>query len=73
MISRFIGKPPYITKSDPAAARTAPILLPKFTLSLFCIKNYQIIINQHWLACKNIKLIVLLRRITKKLKYAILF
>lgn len=75
MISRFIGKPPYITKSYSRTCRrqNSPILLPKFTLSLFCIKNYQIIINQHWLACKSIKLIVLLRRITKKLKYAILF
>ena len=66
MISRFIGNLHILPSptAEPAAARTAPILLPKFTFR-FLHKNYQIIINQHWLACKSIKLIVLLRRITK--------
>lgn len=67
MISRFIGKPPYITKSYSRTCRrqNSPNLTSEIYSFAFCIKNYQIIINQHWLACKSIKLIVLLRRITK--------
>ena len=76
MISRFIGKPPYITNptAEPAAARTAPILLPKFTLSLFCIKKLSNYYKSTLVSLQKYKINrTFCDESQKKLKYAILF
>lgn len=64
MISRLVWKSPYITKPYGRTCRSQnrPYFTPKINSFAFLHKkNYQIIINQPLLACKSIKLIVLLR------------